>query len=213
MKFKLRKAPIKLFALCFAALVTASSSAGAAPQPVGEAELKTLLQKYEGVEEMKVDFDQVKTLKDIPTKLKSKGQLQLKAPDTLIWTLTKPSFLEFKLVKGDAQITTGHGESASVQKFSKAQMASSAQAKSLEGLTSWLKFDAAYIARTFKVTKNETGKLEFIPIKAQSSPFSKIELEFSKTQTVQHLTLHEPSGDLIELEFQTPSILKAKTTR
>lgn len=186
------------------------SQALAAPQPVGETELQALFQKYAGIERLSVDFDQTKTLKDIPTKLKSQGHLEVKAPDALTWTVSKPSFLEFKLVNGDAQITTGKGADASTQKFTKAQMASSAEAKSLDGLASWLKFDSSFLMKEYTVTKDEKGALEFTPRKLDSSPFSKIQLEFSKNETVKHLVLIEKSGDTIELEFKNPLIQKSQ---
>ncbi len=196
------------FLVLSVSLFLATAAFAAPPQPVAEAELQALFAKYADLDRLSVDFTQTKTLKDIPTKLKSSGHLDVQAPDALTWTLLKPSFLEFELVKGDAQITSGTGTDRTVQKFTKAQMASSAQAKSLEGLASWLKFDAGYLLKEYKISKDESGALEFAPKSPETSPFAKIHLEFSKTQTVKHLTLSETSGDVIELEFQTPKIQK-----
>lgn len=208
MKLKLRNALLVL-GLAVPLLVYPIVNQAAEPtsKTVPEAELKALFSRYSQLKSLSVDFQQIKTLKDIPTKLASQGHLDVVAPNSLIWTVTKPSFLEFKLVGGDAQITSGKGADANVQKFTKAQMASSAQAKSLDGIASWLKFDPTFLTKEYSVTKNADGSLNFTPHKLEESPFSSIQLSFAKEAFVKRLRLSEKSGDLIEIEFEKPVIV------
>lgn len=216
MKLKLRNALLVLGSAAVLTLVYPIVNQAAEPAPnapsqtLSEPELKSLFARYANLKSLTVDFEQTKSLKDIPTKLKSQGHLRVEAPSSLVWTLTKPSFLKFELKGGDAQITSGEGADATVQKFSKAQMASSPQAKSLDGIASWLKFDPAYLTKEFTVSRTTGGKLKFAPKDLSNSPFSTIELLLTKDGVVKTLALAEKSGDLIELEFQKPTIVKLK---
>lgn len=189
----------------FGALTLAGTAATAAP--VSAAELKKLFHRYEGLEELSVDFEQTKLLKDVPTPLLSKGHLMVKTPNELAWTLTSPAFLEVKMKGGDVVITSGKGTNADVQKISKAQMAANPQSRSLEGLTHWLQFDATYLKDEYAVEKISNTQYTFKP--RHESPFTELKVELGPEDVVKVLELSESSGDKMILRFQKPSIKRA----
>jgi hypothetical protein len=186
-------------------LVCAFSSASA---PVAAPELKKLFHRYEGLNELSVDFEQTKLLKDVPTPLISKGHLNVKTPNEVVWTIRSPAFLEVKMKGGDVQITSGTGAGADVQKISKAQMAANPQSRSLEGLTHWLQFDATYLNQEYAVEKISNTQYSFKP-RASDSPFKEMKVELGSEDVVKGVELLETSGDKLILHFQKPSIKRA----
>lgn len=176
--------------------------------PVSNTDLKQLFRRYQGLQELSVDFDQTKILKDVPTPLLSKGHLLVKTPDELVWTITSPSFLEVKLSGGNVQITTGKGPDADVQKLSRAQLASNPQSRSLESLTHWLKFDSDFLNSEYAVEKLAANKYLFRP--KHESPFNDLSVELAEEGAVHSLEITEKSGDKMIIRFQKPSIKRSK---
>jgi outer membrane lipoprotein-sorting protein len=181
----------------------------ASPTVVDHDHLKQLFNRYQGLTELSVDFQQTKILKDVPNHLVSKGHLLVQTPDRLVWTITTPSFLEVLISKGEVQITSGKGPSADVQKVTRAQLASNPQSRSLDGLAHWLKFDSEFLEHEYEVSRLENGRYVFNPRKLEESPFIQLTVDLTKSGAVRELDLSEKSGDRLEIYFDEPKIKRA----
>ena len=174
--------------------------------PLTSKELDTLFQRYRGLTELSVDFEQTKILKDVATPLVSKGHLLVRTPNELVWTITSPSFLEVKMQDGSVQITSGKGPKADIQKLSRAQLASNPQSRSLDSLSHWLQFDSKFLNSEYQVEKLGANRYKFNP--KGESPFASMTAEILADNTVRKIEMNEKSGDQLQIKFANPLIIK-----
>jgi hypothetical protein len=196
--------PIVIF-ICLSTFCIDGALGRAPAKPLGAPELESLLKPYLSLKSLSANFVQKKHLQDLNLDLTSTGQLQVKNPHIILWTLQKPSFLEVRISQKDLTITTAKDKEP--QKISFAQMGEQG-AGGLALLVPWLEMDVNQLLKNYRIEKLEPLHLQFTP--TQKSLFKNIELHLSKNHHIQTLTFMEQSGDSIEIEFKAVKIEKLK---
>ena len=174
----------------------------AAEPPLGKeislTDLAKALKSYENVAHLEAAFHQKKILKDLDMNLKSEGKLSFTRPDQVTWEILKPSPLKVELNSQEIRLQNGKD----VQTIK----AGGPQTQSLQGLVTWLKLDANEIYKEDQVLEVGPRHYIFKPRKPEQSPFASLDLTLSAKGYLQKFILHENSGDLLEIEFDSPKI-------
>ena len=176
-----------------------SIAAGALPgKEMTQIDLVNALKSYENVAKLEANFHQKKVLKDLDMSLMSEGRLTFARPDQVTWEILKPSPL---LVELNAQeIRMHNGKEIQTIK------AGGPQTQSLQSMITWLKLDATEIYKESEVFEVGPRHYLFKPRQINSSPFSSLDLTLSAKGFLEKFVLHEKSGDLLEIVFQTPKV-------
>ncbi len=192
---------------------------GFSPQPCpamenSERELVQNLSFYSHILDLQVSFSQVKTIKDLQVQLHSEGNMHFQAPNHLVWKITKPSPVSVTFDGGKMRIETGDGIHAPVQTLETDNQSAEDGNKSLAALSSWLSLDVQRIAKENDIKKLSTRHFKFIPkkIAGQKNAFADLEMTIGKTGHLEHLILHELSGDTLDLKFGKPNVIKKPKT-
>lgn len=135
-----------------------------------------------------VDFEQVKTLKDMNFQLKSQGQMSLRPPNKITWHIKNPVPLKFELDVEDPNSPIPDP-----------------QRRELAQMITWLRMDADALTMDYQVKKIlPEGSFEFSP-KDKSSVFKTLRLTL-QNGFADSVTLEENSGDRIDLKFLKPTL-------
>jgi hypothetical protein len=181
------------------------SAAPPAAKELSRAELSGVLHRYKDLKELDVTFKQEKIFKDISTRLHSEGSLHVKRPDSLVWTILKPSFIEVQIKAGNVQITSGVGEDRIVQNFKPSQSDKDPASRSLHAVASWFSLEPSALSKDYVVKGLDSGVYSFIPRDQSASPFSSLDISLAGDGHIVKATIHERSGDRLEIQFGTPS--------
>ena len=179
---------------------------GRAAGPISEKVLKEKLKLYASISTLEVDFKQTKTLKDMNLQLKSEGHLKLQRPDHLVWEITRPSPVSVSLDRNEILIRTGKGQDAQTQSFKTTDAQSDQASQSLTGLITWLNLDSKALAEQYDIYATSQQTFRFKPKQKNSTPFESLEMEMGSGGQLKHLTIHELSGDLLDIEFGKPRL-------
>lgn len=198
--------PLKIqIGLALALLVSLSSQAAV---PLSEAELAKRLKFYASISTLSVGFKQIKTLKDLGMQLKSEGRLKLERPDKITWEITKPSPLVVNLDKNEIRIRSGVGADERVQTLKMSEASADQPTQSLTGLIAWLNLDSKALSEQYQVSATDKQSFHFEPKQKESVPFQSLDMSLGVDGQLKHLTLHELSGDSLEIEFGKPQITR-----
>lgn len=176
-------------------------------QTITEEALAKRLHFYQSFSQLKVNFKQVKILKDLKLKLHSEGRLQVIRPDQVIWEVIQPSKILVKLNQKVIEVTSGEGAGASTQKWKISDMPKEKDAKSLGSLIAWLQLDSHALSQQYQITSSRAQTFEFIPRDMSSSPFVKLNMTLAQGGHLKSLVIDETSGDEIQIDFGTPQLI------
>lgn len=196
----------KISAVVWPILLLLMGNISQAATPISEQTLAEKLKAYASISSLEVDFKQTKTLRDMGLQLKSEGHLKIKRPDHLIWEITKPSPISVSLNQKEILIRSGKGADAQTQTFQVSDAPSGQAVKSLTGLITWLNLDSKAIAEQYLVYAIGQQSFRFEPKQKNSTPFENLEMTLDSDGHLKHLTLHELSGDSLDIEFGKPKL-------
>jgi|GEM_PF-1567618 len=195
------------FALTCVAPISALSVTTPAFEPVHEAELEKALVKYQNITQMDVRFKQKKILKDMDLALTSEGDLQLKMPDQVVYSINKPGRLVVTMNPAVIKFESGSGEAATTQTIKTGALTGDTDKRNLQAMMTWLKMDPVALAKNYAISTDHHNHFHFTPHDLKTSPFRELEIELGTTGHVKNLTMNEQSGDRIEFAFEIPKII------
>jgi outer membrane lipoprotein-sorting protein len=170
---------------------------GAAAMSVPE--LQKVLNHYQALEQLDVDFKQIKRLKDMKLELASEGHLRLQPPSRVEWEIRKPQ--PMMVVLSQDKITVKSDEKEEVYKLSEA--GTTRDRRRLSDLLSWLRLDADEILKSFAAEKRSEQSYEFVA-KSADPMIKRLALTLTLRGHVQRIVFFEASGDEIQMDFATP---------
>jgi hypothetical protein len=194
--------------LLFALMVgfTPISGAALSLQEVSAKSLSLALHRYAGIQELQVPFKQTKIFKDIPTRLRSEGELHVVRPDSLTWTITKPSLVSVEIKGSTVTIASGTGSDRTVQTFKASSNEKDPQARSLQAVASWFSLDPSALTKDYSVKELGSNRFQFVPRDPSATPFESLDLSLSGDGKIKDTIIHERSGDRLEIVFGEPRI-------
>ena len=166
------------------------------------------LKFYQGLSELNVDFSQHKYIKELDVDIKSNGKLQVKWSDHVIWKIESPSPFEFVFNSSEIKITSkSYAGKERVDTYKIGETISKKDAKGLMQLLLWLRLDADGLVKHYSICRQD-DLLRFFPIESEDIVFKQLDMSLCKTGYIKSLKLYEKSGDLINIEFSKPTILR-----
>lgn len=188
-------------------LVTSSIFASPATQEVQLPELQSRLRLYKGYRGFETKFNQVKFIKSMNVRLKSKGILTVQKPHKVLWQITEPSKMTVKIDDKRLEMTSGSGKEASTQKVDIGNIPSAM--KNMATLSTWLRMDANELARDYRISKTSDVQFTFEP--REEGMFTSFEMTLTPKGHLKSLTIHEKSEDSLQIEFELPKFTGAET--
>jgi outer membrane lipoprotein-sorting protein len=194
--------------LFFFLFLVAAAVCGQAATPVSEQELAENLKLYASISHLEVGFKQTKTLKDMGIQLKSEGKLTLTRPDQVVWEIKSPGSVRISFNKSEIRIQSGKGADATTQVLKVGEASSDQAEKSMAGMMAWLNLDSKSLYDQYNIFAEGKHTFRFEPKQKSASPFSDLQMILGSDGQLNHLTIHELSGDVIDTEFDRPKIVK-----
>lgn len=193
-------------------------SADDARKPLSLAELKSALGFYDNLKTLDAAFSQKKTLRSIGTTIDSSGWLHLERhPGKVVWRVEKPSAVEVALSEGTMRITQDAGKpNAHVTELNAKNAFADEGKESMRQMTAWLNLDAEALFAQYKIYRTGFSMYRFEPQNASSralSPFKSLAMVLNRAGHLESLSLEERSGDLIQIKFAKPNIVRGEPVK
>jgi outer membrane lipoprotein-sorting protein len=195
-----------IYVWIWAAMSLLIGVSGRSAELLSERALAEKLKLYGSISSLEADFKQIKTLKDMNLQLKSEGHLKLQRPDHVVWEITYPSLVNVSLDKNQVVIRTGAGSEAQVQSFKTSDLRSDQASKGLTALITWLHLESKALAEQYDIYATGQQSFLFKPKQKNSTPFESLEMGLGSSGQLKHLTIHELSGDSLDIEFGKPKL-------
>jgi outer membrane lipoprotein-sorting protein len=172
-------------------------------------DLEQLLKKYQNIQTLDVDFEQIKVLKSVGIKIDSEGHLSIKPDKKIIWEISKPDQLIVTLSGDEMAMTTRTDGKSDTQVLKLKEMSKEQGAQNFSALFVWLTLDAKEIHKAYEVSTKDDKQYDFIP-KEKNQPFTKITMSIGPESTIKGLRMHEQSGDELNIQFKKPKLTYRK---
>lgn len=192
---------IQLFILIASSLAQASST-----HPLTKTELTNILKLYNNTKTLSSHFKQVKRISDLNVSIESIGDLEVIYPNTVRWTITKPSYFQAVIQNGVLTLGTQNSQAKDGQKKEVARVDSPSLTKNLATLLMWLRLDIDSLYSSYFFYKQQTGKYTCTPKKQTNDIFNKMSFKIDPSGFLSELTLNEVSGDIMEIYFSSPNL-------
>lgn len=163
-------------------------------------ELERLLTGYVKLKKLDSQFVQKKTIQELKLDLLSEGHLVVEKPQKIVWTVTKPSFLEVKINDKNIEMTTLKGTLRQTQIVSLSSIGANQGTQGLSLLVPWLEMNVDKIIEAYSIVELAPSHLRFTP--KSGSLFKTIEMRVAKTSHIERLTFYEKNGDSIDITFK-----------
>lgn len=187
-------------------LIASTATGRPAAQSVSSEALSKVLNAYQNISHLEVDFQQTKKLKDIDLKLESSGILKVDPPHGVLWRVIKPNPVMVTLSQQTIVIQTASG----TQTFSQSENPSEKDRKSFSNMLGWLKLDAEAISNQYEVTQPGPSQYRFVAKDKKATSLQNLEMQMTPEGHIRVLKIEEESGDSIEIRFGKPKIHRRK---
>lgn len=191
-------------------LVAVGACSVASAAAVSKEQFAEKLHLYASIKRLEVSFTQVKILKELDVRLASEGRFILNRPEKVIWEISKPSPVRVTIDRSAMRIESGSGDAAHTQVFKLGSTVSDESTKNLTALIAWLNFDAETLYAQYVITSVGKDVFRFDPRESINSPFQHLVMQLSVEGHLKHLSIHEASGDVLEIDFGKPKISRVK---
>ncbi len=180
-------------------------------ESVTEREFTEKLHFYQSIKSLHSRFKQTKRMKEMGVELTAEGTLTLTPPNALLWEITRPSRLVVHYDGKKMRIESGTGKDVTVQTFGTTALdPGNSNAHGLNTLLAWLRFDAQYLYKQYRITKVNERIYRFEPLHTEGAPFRNITMTLNPAGHVEHLEMEEVSQDTLKIDFATPRVLRGR---
>jgi hypothetical protein len=203
---------VRSFLASFLALVPCFVCHAANPgTPLTNRQFAEQLIFYKEVMEFRVNFHQVKALKEMDLELKSEGSLHFNRPEEFEWEIFKPARLLFKLHGDIFTMESGSGEHKSVERMKIGDMPSDGGAKGLSALIAWMKLDVDALEAKYKIIAIQPRSFHLQP-REETSMLKGMDVKINPLGYIERLGIQEVSGDSLDIHFDKPRVLRRAGT-